>query len=55
MIAQARRMTEEVGRRPATAEEARGLLGIKAPAATSAGRLTPAPAVASPDGERGQA
>jgi uncharacterized protein (DUF849 family) len=30
LIAQARKMTEEVGRRPATVEEARGLLGIKA-------------------------
>ena len=29
LIAQARRMTEEVGRRPATVEEARTLLGIK--------------------------
>lgn len=29
LIAQARRMTEEVGRRPATVEEARALLGIK--------------------------
>jgi uncharacterized protein (DUF849 family) len=30
LIAQARRMTEEVGRRPATVEEARTLLGIQA-------------------------
>jgi 3-keto-5-aminohexanoate cleavage enzyme len=29
LIAQARRMTEEVGRRPATVEEARKLLGVK--------------------------
>jgi uncharacterized protein (DUF849 family) len=29
LIAQARKMTEEVGRRPATVEEARALLGIK--------------------------
>ena len=36
LIAQARRMTEEVGRRPATVEEARKLLGIKQPA-TAAG------------------
>jgi uncharacterized protein (DUF849 family) len=28
LIAQARRMTEDVGRRPATVAEARGLLGI---------------------------
>jgi uncharacterized protein (DUF849 family) len=34
LIAQARRMTEEVGRRPATVEEARALLGIKQAAAT---------------------
>ncbi|HEY1523347.1 MAG TPA: 3-keto-5-aminohexanoate cleavage protein [Solirubrobacteraceae bacterium] len=33
LIAQARRMTEEVGRRPATVEEARALLGIKQRAA----------------------
>ena len=33
LIAQARRMTEEVGRRPATVEEARKLLGIKQGAA----------------------
>jgi 3-keto-5-aminohexanoate cleavage enzyme len=32
LIAQARRMTEEVGRRPATVDEARALLGIGAPA-----------------------
>jgi uncharacterized protein (DUF849 family) len=31
LIAQARRMTEEVGRRPATVHEARELLGIKPP------------------------
>jgi uncharacterized protein (DUF849 family) len=55
LIAKARQMTEEVGRRPATVEEARELLGVKAPVAASAGRLMPAPAVASPDGERGQA
>jgi uncharacterized protein (DUF849 family) len=30
LIAQARRMTEEVGRRPATVEEARELLGVRA-------------------------
>ena len=30
LIAQARKMTEEIGRRPATVEEARGLLGISA-------------------------
>jgi uncharacterized protein (DUF849 family) len=36
LIAQARKMTEEVGRRPATVEEARGLLGIKAREATRA-------------------
>jgi 3-keto-5-aminohexanoate cleavage enzyme len=30
LIAQARRMTEEVGRRPATVEEARALLGVRA-------------------------
>jgi uncharacterized protein (DUF849 family) len=29
LIAQARKMTEEVGRRPATVEEARALLGIR--------------------------
>ncbi|MFL5822714.1 MAG: 3-keto-5-aminohexanoate cleavage protein [Solirubrobacteraceae bacterium] len=29
LIAQARRMTEEIGRRPATVEEARALLGVK--------------------------
>jgi 3-keto-5-aminohexanoate cleavage enzyme len=28
LIAQARRMTEEIGRRPATVDEARALLGI---------------------------
>ncbi len=33
LIAQARRMTEEVGRRPAMVEEARELLGIKPPVA----------------------
>jgi 3-keto-5-aminohexanoate cleavage enzyme len=36
LIAQARRMTEEVGRRPATVEEARTLLGIKAKEAARA-------------------
>jgi len=30
LIAQARKMTEEVGRRPATVEEARALLGVNA-------------------------
>jgi uncharacterized protein (DUF849 family) len=30
LIAQARRMTEEIGRRPATVEEARALLGVRA-------------------------
>jgi 3-keto-5-aminohexanoate cleavage enzyme len=35
LIAKAREMTEDVGRRPATVEEARGLLGIKAPAAAA--------------------
>ena len=54
LIAKARQMTEEVGRRPATVEEARALLGIKT-RAPAAGRLTRAPAVASPDGERGPA
>src|SRR5205807_627739 len=34
LIAQARRMTEEVGRRPATVDQARALLGIKQKAAT---------------------
>jgi 3-keto-5-aminohexanoate cleavage enzyme len=34
LIAQARKMTEDVGRRPATVEEARRLLGIRAPAVT---------------------
>jgi uncharacterized protein (DUF849 family) len=33
LIAQARKMTEEIGRRPATVEEARGLLGIREPTA----------------------
>jgi len=33
LIAKAREMAEDLGRRPATVEEARGLLGIKAPAA----------------------
>jgi uncharacterized protein (DUF849 family) len=33
LIAKARQMTEEVGRRPATVEEARALLGIKTRAA----------------------
>ena len=36
LIAQARKMTEEVGRRPATVEEARALLGIRAREATQA-------------------
>jgi uncharacterized protein (DUF849 family) len=31
LIAKARQMTEDLGRRPATVEEARELLGIKAP------------------------
>jgi 3-keto-5-aminohexanoate cleavage enzyme len=35
LIAKARQMTEEIGRRPATADEARALLGIKTPAAAS--------------------
>jgi 3-keto-5-aminohexanoate cleavage enzyme len=35
LIAKARQMTEEIGRRPATVEEAREMLGIKAPAAAS--------------------
>jgi uncharacterized protein (DUF849 family) len=35
LIAKARQMTEEVGRRPATVDEARALLGIKTPAAAS--------------------
>jgi 3-keto-5-aminohexanoate cleavage enzyme len=34
LIAQARQMTEGVGRRPATVQEARRLLGIRAPAVT---------------------
>jgi uncharacterized protein (DUF849 family) len=29
LIAKARQMTEDVGRRPATVEEARGLLGLR--------------------------
>jgi uncharacterized protein (DUF849 family) len=33
LIAQARRMAEDVGRRPATVQEARALLGITTPAA----------------------
>ncbi len=37
LIAQARRMTEEVGRRPATVAEARGLLGISPRAAVATG------------------
>jgi 3-keto-5-aminohexanoate cleavage enzyme len=36
LIAKARQMTEEVGRRPASVEEARALLGIKAPAGANA-------------------
>ena len=36
LIAKARQMTEEVGRRPASVEEARELLGIRAPAEASA-------------------
>jgi 3-keto-5-aminohexanoate cleavage enzyme len=35
LIAQARKMTEEVGRRPATVQEARALLGIKQKAAAA--------------------
>jgi uncharacterized protein (DUF849 family) len=35
LVAKARQMTEEVGRRAATVEEARALLGIKAPAAAA--------------------
>jgi len=31
LIAKARQMTEDVGRRPATVEEARGMLGISTP------------------------
>ena len=31
LIAKARQMTEDAGRRPATVQEARALLGIKAP------------------------
>jgi uncharacterized protein (DUF849 family) len=34
LIAKARQMTEDLGRRPATVDEARSLLGIKTPAAT---------------------
>jgi 3-keto-5-aminohexanoate cleavage enzyme len=34
LIAKARQMTEDLGRRPATVEEARALLGIKTPAPT---------------------
>jgi 3-keto-5-aminohexanoate cleavage enzyme len=34
LIAKARQMTEDAGRRPATVDEARALLGVKAPAAT---------------------
>ncbi len=36
LIAKARQLTEDLGRRPATVEEARTLLGIKAPAEASA-------------------
>ena len=36
LIAKARQMTEELGRRPATVEEARQLLGIGRQEATSA-------------------
>ncbi len=35
LIAQARKMTGEIGRRPATVEEARALLGIRPPAAAA--------------------
>ncbi len=35
LIAKARQMTKEIGRRPATVDEARELLGIKAPAEAS--------------------
>jgi uncharacterized protein (DUF849 family) len=51
LIAKARQMTEEVGRRPATVQEARALLGIRPRVATAA----PAPAVASAGGERSPA
>ncbi|HEU4657035.1 MAG TPA: 3-keto-5-aminohexanoate cleavage protein [Capillimicrobium sp.] len=37
LIAKARQMTEDVGRRPATVAEARELLGLPAPARTAAG------------------
>ena len=35
LIAKARQLTEDLGRRPATVEEARKLLGLKAPAEAS--------------------
>jgi 3-keto-5-aminohexanoate cleavage enzyme len=35
LVARARRLTEDCGRRPATVQEARGLLGIPTPAATA--------------------
>jgi len=48
LIAKARQMTEDAGRRPATVEEARRLLGVRGPA----GRRQARADVASPDGER---
>jgi uncharacterized protein (DUF849 family) len=35
LIAKARQMTEDVGRRPATVEEARQMLGLRQPAAAA--------------------
>jgi uncharacterized protein (DUF849 family) len=35
LIAKARQMTEDAGRRPATVEEARALLGVRRPRATA--------------------
>ena len=35
LIAKARQMTEEVGRRPATVAEAREMLGVRSPAAAA--------------------
>jgi 3-keto-5-aminohexanoate cleavage enzyme len=50
LIAKARQMTEDVGRKVATVEEARALLGVRA---RSESRTTPhKPDSASPDGER---
>jgi uncharacterized protein (DUF849 family) len=48
LIAKARQMAEDVGRRPATVQEARGLLGIGQPSGIAQSGVVPSSGVAQP-------